>query len=95
MKTLITLEVVQFMTVLVESDDSVGIYAIADAVDEAYSNGLLYEFDLGEDTHGATVLDALKSDATEAQKAAFERAVAAYVHPKNKFTLDELLEEDE
>lgn len=92
MKTLITLEVVQCMTVLVESDDSVDRYAIADAVNDAYGHGLLYDSALEEDTHGATVLDVLKSDATEAQKAAFEREVDAYVHPKNKFTLDELLE---
>ncbi len=91
MKTLVTIEVIQSMTVLVESDDTADKYVIADAVADAYGNGWLYD-DLEEDTYEPMVLDVLKSDATEVQKAAFERAVNAYVHPENKFTLDELLE---
>lgn len=87
MKTLVTLEVEQVLTVLVESDDSANMDVIADAVAEAYSNGLLHESAFEEDSYGAVVLDVLKSDASDAQKAKFERKVKAYVHPMNKFTL--------
>jgi hypothetical protein len=90
MKTLVTIEVVQSMVVLVESDDTADEYIIADTVADAYGDGWLYD-DLEEDSYESTVLDVLKSDATEARKVAFEKEVSAYVHPKNKFTLDELL----
>lgn len=93
MKTLVTLEVEQVLTVLVESDDSANMDVIADAVAEAYSDGLLYEIALEEDSYGALVLDVLKSDAPDAKKAEFEGKVNAYVHPRNRFTLDKLLEE--
>jgi len=90
MKTLVTIEVVQSMVVLVESDDTADKDVIADTVADAYGNGWLYD-DLEEDSYEPMVLDVLKSDATEAQNVAFEKEVSAYVHPKNKFTLDELL----
>lgn len=93
MKTLVTLEVEQVLTVLVESDDSANLDVIADAVAEAYSNGLLHESAFEEDSYGAVVLDVLKSDASDAKKAEFDRKVNAYVHPRNRFTFDKLLEE--
>lgn len=93
MKTLVDVMVTQYMRVLVESEDSADVDDIVNAVDEAYADGLLYDFSLEEEEHEAHVVNILKSDASEIDKAYFERGVCAYVDARNKFNLADLLEE--
>ena len=95
MKTLVDVVITQAMTVLVESEDTADKIEIENAVDDAFSEGLLYEFALDTIEQEARVLHSIRSDASEAEKERFEREVSYSVDNKNKFTLNELLGEEE
>lgn len=96
MKTIVSLIRTQVINVLVENANDVSAGVIEDAVMDAYSRGAVFIDENFEDEEfGTQVLSILHTESTDSQKQDFANDVSCYVLACNKFTLDELLEEDE
>ena len=93
MKTLVEVEVKKTMYVLVESEDCTDVHDIDTAVLRACKNGVLFTPAFSKAGYISYISNTISSDVSEREKVNFDKLASSLVDFRNRFTLNELMEE--